>query len=134
MSAGQFAFMSNEMEHMMQEMDSEFDEDNEEQKTVRPEMHIESGGTSKDEMSRSQSLAAKFNSLTIEEHVSSSSHSQAAFILGSSPTAAKANGRRPMHHVIISGDHTEVDDNVYRLNFNSHKVENNIIENSFRRR
>ena len=34
-------------------------------------------------------------------------------------------------HIIIHGDHTEVDNSVYKFNFNSHIVANNVIENSF---
>ena len=101
MSAAQSAFMNNEMENMMQEMESEFDEDDED---------------GEDEMSvttRSQSLSAGFNRLTIEERASSSS--------------------RSARHIIIPGDYTEVDDNFYQSNFDSHKVKNNIIENSFNR-
>ena len=117
MSTVQIAFMNNEMAHMMQEMASEYGEDNnEEQDTI---------GSSEDEMSvttRSQSLSASFNRLTIEERASSSSRS--ALIHGSSA------GKIP-RHIVIPGDYTEVDDNFYQSNFDSHRVKNNIIENSF---
>lgn len=119
MSGVQFAFMNNEMANMIQEMAqpeaSEFGD--EEQDTIGP---------SEDEMSittRSQSLSAGFNRLTIEERRASSS-SRSALIHGSSA------GRKP-RHIVIPGDYTEVDDNSYQSNFDSHKVENNIIENSF---
>jgi hypothetical protein len=107
MSAGQSAFMDNEMAHMMQEMESEFGGDDEE---------------SDDEMSvttRSQSLSAGFNRLTIEE--------RATLIHGSSA------GQSP-RHITIPGNYTEVDDNFYQSNFDSYKMKNNIIENSFERR
>jgi len=110
MSAGQSAFMDNEMAHMMQEMESEFGGNDEE---------------SDDEMSvttRSQSLSAGLNRLTIEERASSSSRS--TLIHGSSA------GQSP-RHITIPGNYTEVDDNFYQSNFDSHNMKNNIIENSF---
>jgi hypothetical protein len=112
MSAAQFAFMRNQMAQMDQKMDSEFGAD-----TAGPEMYNDD--TPGDEMSattRSQSLSAGFNRLTIEERAFSSSRS--AVIHGSSSTAVK-------------GDYTEVDDNFYQINLDSHKKANNIIINSF---
>jgi hypothetical protein len=113
MSAVQSAFMNNEMAHMMQEMESEFGEDNEE---VEDEMSV---------TTRSQSLSAGFNRLTIEERASSSSRS--ALIHGSSA------GKSP-RRIVIPGDYTEVDDNFYQSDFDSHNVKNNIVKNSFNRR
>jgi NAD(P)H-nitrite reductase large subunit len=105
MSAAQFAIMGHHMARMMEEM-ADFDEDDE-QNTVA-----------------GQSLSANFNRLAIEDGVSSESP-RSTFIHGSSSTYE--NHR----HVIISGDHTEVDNNLYQFNFDSHKVENNLIKNSF---
>jgi hypothetical protein len=125
MSAVQVALMNNQMAHMMQKLDSEFEGDNEEQDT---EMHNDD--TSEDEVStttRSQSIATGFNRLTIEERSSSSSRS--AFIHRSSSTTIKAD--KSPKHVIIQGDYTEVDNNFYQSDFDSHKVKNNIIGNSF---
>jgi hypothetical protein len=62
---------------------------------------------------RSQSLSADYNRLTIKEHVSSPSRS--GFIHGSSSTT------------IIPGDLTVVDNNLYQSNFDSHKRNNNIV-------
>ena len=78
MSAAQFAFMSNKMTRMKQEMKPHFDGDNEEQNTAGPDMYNESP-----------------------------------------------------RHINISGNHTEVDNNHYQSDFDSNKVDNNIIENSF---
>jgi hypothetical protein len=128
MPAAQFAFMNNQMAHMMQKMDSVFSEDNEEQNIFEPEMYNDD--TSEGHISvttRSQSLSASLNRLTIEEHVSSS---RSVLTHGSSSTTVRAD-QRP-RHIIIPGDHTEVDNNFYESNFDSHKVENNIIGNSFR--
>jgi len=124
MSAVQFAFMNNRITHMMQKIDSVFSEDNEEQNIFEPD------DTSEGQMSvttRAQSLSADFNRLTIEERVSSSS--QSVHIHGSSSTTVRAD--QSPRHIIIPGDHTEVDNNFYESNFDSHKVENNTIENSF---
>ena len=110
MSAVQSAFMKEQMAYMMREMESEFSGDEEEQ------------------TARSQSLSADFDRLTIEELASSSSRS--ALIHGSSSTAIK--GDKGSRHTIITGDHIEVDNNVYQSDFDSHKRRNNIIENSFR--
>jgi hypothetical protein len=107
------------MAQMSQEMDSEFCVDHEEQ-----------DDTSEDESSSTKgppSLSADFNRLTIGERVSSSPGS--ALVPGLSFTAAEAD-KNPKP-IIISGDHTEVDDKFYQFNFNSNKVLNNIIENSF---
>jgi hypothetical protein len=128
MSAVQFAFMNNQMAQMMHEMRSEFSGDNDEQNTVGPEMYNDD--TSDDEMSdtaRSQSISAKLNRLTLEEGASSSS--RFAPNHGSSSTAGKAD--ESSRHFIIPGDYTEVNNNYYQIDFDSHKVENNIIVNSF---
>jgi hypothetical protein len=127
MSAGESAFMENQMAEMMQEMDSECGDD-EEQIAVGPEMY-DDDDTSDEEMSSttwSQSLSANFNRLTIEERVYSSPRSRSAFIHGSSSTADESS-----RHIFISGNHTEVDDSYHQFNFNSNRVENNIVENSF---
>lgn len=128
MTAVQTAFMDNQMAHMIQEIDSEFSEDNEEQNLFGPEMF----NASEDDISvtttrRSQSLSADFSRLTIEEHVSSESRS--VVVHGSSSTTVRA--AKSPRHITISGDHTEVDNNVYQTDFDSHKEENNIIINSF---
>ena len=130
MSAGLSAFMKEQMADMMQEMDSEFSGDNEEQNTVGPEMYNDD--TAEDEMSttRSQSLSADFKRLTIEEPASSASSRSAALIYGSSSTVIRTD--KSPRHIIIPGDHIEVDDNFYQSDFDSHRVKNNIIENSFR--
>jgi hypothetical protein len=47
-----------------------------------------------------------------------------------SRTGSSSAGKKP-RHIVIPGDYTEVDVNSYQSNFDSHKVENNIIENSF---
>jgi hypothetical protein len=103
MSAAQFAIMGHKMARMMEVM-ADFDEDDE-QNTA------------------GQSLSANFNRLAIEDGVSSSPRS--TFIHGSSST--DENHR----HIIISGDHTEVDNNLYQFNFDSHEVNNNLIKKSF---
>jgi hypothetical protein len=105
--------MGRQMAYMMQEMEAEFGDDDDD--------------TSEDDMpaTRSQSLSADFNRLTIEEQVSSSSRS--GFIHGSSSTTVRAE-----RHNIIPGDLTVVDNNLYQSNFDSHKRNNNIVENSFR--
>lgn len=124
MSAVQSAFMHNQMAHMMQEMQAEFGEDNQ-----GPE--ICNDDISEDDMSttmRAQSLSADFNLLTIEERVPSSSSALSTH--GSSSTAVRTDAS-PTRYITISGDHTEVDNNVYQCDFDSHKVQNNIIENSF---
>ena len=41
------------------------------------------------------------------------------------------NEEQNTRHIIIPGDHIEVDDNIYQSDFDSHKKTNNIIENSF---
>ena len=116
MSAGQSAFMQSQMAYMKQELDSEFGEDN--------------GDTSDDDdmsaTTRSQSLSADFNRLTI----AGVSSSQSTVIHGSSSSTVRADIVTP-RHIIIPGDHTEVDNNFYQTNFNSNKEQNNIIENSF---
>ena len=94
---------------MMREMESEFSDDEEEQNIAGPEMY----GT------RSQSLSADFNRLSI-----GSSSSSSALIHGLSKSS---------RHTVISGDHVEVDNNTYQSDFNSHKRGNNIIKNSFRK-
>ena len=124
MTVTQFAFMRNQMAQMKEEMRSEFSG---EQNTVGPEMYNDD--TSDDEMSdtaRSQSISAKLNRLTLEEGTSSSSRSPNH---GSSSTAGNAD--ESSRHFIISGDYTEVNDNYYQIDFDSHKVENNVIVNSF---
>ena len=111
MSAVQSAFMKEQMAYMMREMESEF------------------GGDDEEQTARSQSLSADFNRLTIEERVSSSSGS--ALIHGSSESSTAVKGDQSSRHIIIPGDHIEVDDNIYQSDFDSHKKTNNIIENSF---
>jgi len=76
---------------------------------------------------RSQSISADFNRLTLEEHVSSSSRS--AVIHESSSTTVRTD--KSPRHITISGDHIEVDNNLYQTDFDSHKEENNLIINSF---
>lgn len=128
MSAVQSAFMNNQMVHMLQEMDSEFSEDNDEQNASGPEIHNDD--TSQDHhmsFTREQSLSADFNRLTMEERVSSSSRS--VLVHGSSSTTVRAD--QGPKHIIIPGDYTEVDNNFYQNDFDSHKVQNNIVENSF---
>lgn len=126
MSTGQSAFMNNEMANMTQEIESEFSGENEEQNTFGADMY--SDDTFEDDATRSQSLSADFNCLTIEDrHGVFSSRSTLTY--GSSSTSVRAN-KNPKH-IIIQGDHTEVDNNFYQSNFDSHKVKNNIIKNSF---
>jgi len=132
MSLAQRALMKAQMAWMKQEMLSEFAGDNEEQNTDGPVIYEDD--TSDDEMSvstRSQSLSTEFNCLTmIEARVSSSSASSpSAPFHGSSSTAVRAD--ESPRYITISGDYTEVDNNVYQSNFDSYKVENNIVENSF---
>ena len=127
MSAVQSASMNNEIANVMQEINSEFSRDNEEQNTFGPDMY--SDDTPEDDATRSQSLSADFNCLTIEERHGIFSSTRSAFIYGSSSTAVRAD-KNPKH-IIIQGDHTEVDNNFYQSDFDSHKVKNNIIENSF---
>ena len=129
MSAVQTAFMNNQMAYMIQEIDSEFSKDvDEEENMFGPEMYNDD--TSEDDMSvttmRSQSLSADLDRLTIEESVSSSSRS--LFIHGSSSTVRADKSPK---HITISGDHTEVDNSLYETDFDSHKEENNLIINSF---
>lgn len=109
MSAVQSTFMANQMAHMLQELDSEFRD--------------EEQSTSEDDMS---AITRGAQTLTIEERqgVSPSSRSHTAIIHGSSSTAVSRT-------IIITGDHTEVDNNYYQSDFDSNKRENNIIENSF---
>lgn len=114
----ELGFMTNQMAQMSPEIDSEFCVDHEEQ-----------NDTSEDESSSTRgppSLSPDFNRLTIGECVSSP---RSALIHGLSFTAAEAD--KSPKHIIISGDHTEVDDKFYQFNFNSNKVANNIIEDSF---
>ena len=126
-------FVNNQMAYMMQEMESEFSEDNEEQDSFGPEIY--SYETSGDDVSvtttrRSQSLSADFNRLTIDERVSSSSRS--VHIHGSSSTTGRTDkSPTTSRHIVISGDHIEVDNNLYQADFDSNKVRNNIIKNSF---
>ena len=125
MSAVQSAFMKEQMAYMMREMESEFSGDNEDQNTVGPEIY--NVGMS---ATREQSLSADFNRLSIEERVSSSSGS--ALIHGSSESSTAVKGNKSSRHIIIPGDHIELDNNIYyQCDFDSHKKTNSIIENSF---
>jgi hypothetical protein len=130
MSPMEIAFLKNEMVRMSQELDSEFGVADEEQNVLETEVYSDD---TEDEMSittRSPSLSADFNRLTIEGGGSLSPRS--ALIHGLPPTTVGADEiPQQSHHIIISGDHTETDDNFYSFNLNSHKVENNIVEKSF---
>ena len=126
LSAVQTAFMDNEMARMIQEMDSEFNEDNEEQDIFGPEMSIDDlSGNNMSVTLRSQSLSADFNRLTIEELVPSSSRS---VVIHGSSSATRAD--KSLRHKVISGDHTEVDISSYQTGFDSGEEKNNIIINS----
>ena len=50
-------------------------------------------------------------------------------VSSSSPNNVQAS--ESARHIIIHGDHTEVDNSVHKFNLNSHIVANNVIENSF---
>lgn len=120
MTPAQTGSLKNEFERMYQEMDTEHSIDKEEQ-------------NAEDEILAAamlqSSLSASFNHLTMEEN-SLSPSPRSALIHELSSNSAKLTDESPTH-IIITGDYTEVDKKVYSLDFNSHRVANNIIENSF---
>ena len=113
---------------MKREVRSEFSGEDEEQNAIGPEMYNDD--TSDDEMSdtaRSQSISSNLNRLTLEEGPSSSSRSAPNH--GLSFTACRLD--ESSRHFIILGDYTEVDNSYHQIDFDSHKVQNNTITNSF---
>lgn len=111
---------------MSQHLNDDVSKDQEGSETIEDD-------TSEAEMpatTRAQSHSPDSKRLTIDQSVSPSALS--VVVHGSSPNTVKA-GESP-NHVIIHGDYTKVDTNVFRRNLNSHKVGDNIVIKSFKQR
>jgi len=115
MSAGRFAFMKEQMAWMKQKMNSEFGGDTEVQNPAGSGMFDDDDDGE---------MSAGISNLTIETRTPRS-----ALVHGSSSTAVWAD--ESPRTVIITGDHTEVDRNVYQTDWDSHKVQNNFVKDSF---